>query len=60
MISSLTRPDEAPFGEYLYRARQLLAAAGHPVASGASIETLARYMIRGEVECLKASRRFDG
>lgn len=58
ILTSLMRPDEVTFGEYLYRARQLLATAGHPNASGASIEMLARYMIRGEVECLKASRRF--
>jgi hypothetical protein len=44
-------------GEYLDQARNQLSKAGYPNASGASIETLARYMIRGDVACLDVARR---
>ncbi len=57
-LARLTPPDESTFGEYLYAARELLVSAGYPEPSGGSVETLARYMIRGEVECLQVARRF--
>ncbi|MCP1173658.1 site-specific integrase [Ralstonia chuxiongensis] len=56
-IAHVMSPDESIYGQYLYQARKLLGKLGYPNASGASTETLARYMIRGEVECLNMARR---
>jgi len=56
-FAHVSAPDEVTYGEYLYEARQLLAASGYPNASGTSAETLARYMIRGDVECIGMARR---
>jgi integrase len=57
-LSRLTPPDEETFGAYLYESRKLLKAAGYSEPSGNSVETLAQYMIRGEVELLMGARRF--
>lgn len=57
-LARLTPPDEATFGEYLHQARGLLAAAGYAEPSGSSVEVLAQFMVRGEIECLNRSRRF--
>lgn len=46
------------FGQYLHQARGLLAAAGYAESSGRSVEVLAQFMVRGEIECLNRSRRF--
>lgn len=57
-LARLTPPDEVTFGEYLHQARGLLAAAGYAEPSGSSVEVLAQFMVRGEIECLNRSRRF--
>ncbi|WP_251031677.1 DUF6538 domain-containing protein [Paraburkholderia strydomiana] len=57
-LSRLLPPDEETFGAYLYEARRLLVTAGYSERAGSAVETLAQYLVRGEVECLKASRRF--
>lgn len=57
-LARLTPPDEVTFGEYLHQARGLLAAAGYAKPSGSSVEALAQFMVRGEIECLNRSRRF--
>lgn len=54
-LARLTPPDEVTFGEYLYQARGLLAAAGYSKPSGSSAEVLAQFMVRGEIECLNRS-----
>lgn len=56
-LAQLSPPDDITYGQYLYQARKLLDQLGYPSASGTSTETLARYMIRGEVECLNMARR---
>ncbi|MCA8005142.1 site-specific integrase [Burkholderia cenocepacia] len=57
-LARLTPPDEVTFGEYLHQARGLLVAAGYAKPSGSSVEVLAQFMVRGEIECLNRSRRF--
>jgi integrase len=57
-LARLTPPDDVTFGEYLYEARNLLSTAGYSAPSGSSVEVLAQFMIRGEIECLNRSRRF--
>lgn len=57
-LARLSLPDEVTFGEDLYAARGLLAAAGYSEPSGSSVEVLAQFMVRGEIECLNRSRRF--
>lgn len=57
-LARLTPPDEVTFGEYLYEARGLLVAAGYSEPSGSSVEVLAQFMIRGEIERLNRNRRF--
>ncbi|WP_244285520.1 site-specific integrase [Caballeronia concitans] len=57
-LARLTPPDEVLFGEYLHQARGLLVAAGYAEPSGSSVEVLAQFMVRGEIECLNRSRRF--
>ena len=56
-LARLTPPDEVTFGEYLHQARGLLAAAGYAAPSGSSVEALAQFMVRGEIECLNRGRR---
>ncbi|MDO3517755.1 site-specific integrase [Ralstonia pseudosolanacearum] len=56
-LARVSSQDEITYGEYLYQARQLLHESGYSTASGTSVENLARYMIRGDLECLKMARR---
>ncbi len=56
-FAHVSMPDEVTYGEYLYQARQLLSTSGYPNASGTSAETLARYMVRGDVACIDMARR---
>ncbi|MCA7886171.1 site-specific integrase [Burkholderia contaminans] len=56
-LARLTPPDEVTFGEYLHQARGLLAAAGYAEPSGSSVEMLAQFMVRGEIECLNRGRQ---
>ncbi|MBJ9658652.1 tyrosine-type recombinase/integrase [Burkholderia multivorans] len=57
-LGRLTPPDDETFGAYLHAARGLLKAGGYSEPPGSAVETLAQYMIRGEIECLMGARRF--